>query len=169
MRVAGLIGSVVLTTAALVGCGHHNQPGATAPQGYAPTTGVAAAQACPLANLEHVHATVSEIDHGVAITFTSPKHERDQLRDNIHAMQDANDKQGNAFAVCPCAQMGGATGVTEAMPRPAADASVSDIDTGAILKLTAKDDKQVDALRSMVREDLKSLKTCINEQQKQNR
>lgn len=162
MRIAGLIGSVVLT-GALVGCAHHNQPGATAPQGYAPTTPAAV---CPLAQLQGVHATVSNIEHGVAITFTAPKSELDQLRDNVHAMADANDKEGNAFAACPCGQSGTATGVTEAMPRPAADSSVKDTDTGAILKLTAKNDDQVQALRSAVREDVKALKeSCLGQQQ----
>lgn len=161
MRIAGLIGSVVLT-GALIGCAQHNKPGVTAPQGYAPTTPAAV---CPLAQLQGVHATVSNIDHGVAITFTGPKSEVDQLRDNVHAMADANDRHGNAFAECPCGQLGAATGVTEAMPRPAADAKVKDIDTGAILKLTAKSDEQVDALRGAVREDVKALKeSCLNKQ-----
>lgn len=161
MRIAALIGSVVLT-GALVGCAEHNQPGATAPQGYAPSAGIAAA--CPLAQLQNVHASVSDIDHGVAITFTGPKSERDQLRDNVHSMADANDKQGNAFAACPCGQSSTATGVTEAMPTmPAADSSVKEIETGAILKLTAKNDSQVDALRAAARDDVKALKGCLNQ------
>ncbi len=162
MRIAALIGSVVLT-GALVGCAHHNQPGATAPQANAnPSAGIAAG--CPLAQLQKVHASVSDIDHGVAITFTGPKSERDQLRDNVHSMADANDKQGNAFAACPCGQSSTATGVTEAMPTmPAADSSVKEIDTGAILKLTAKNDSQVDALRAAARDDVKALKSCLNE------
>ncbi|HEX8795255.1 MAG TPA: hypothetical protein VF765_30110 [Polyangiaceae bacterium] len=152
-----------MLTGALVGCAEHNQAGATAPQGYAPTSAMAAA--CPLAQLKGVHATVQDIDHGVAITFTAPKREVDQLRDNVHSMADANDKQGNAFASCPCGQKGtAATGVTEAMPGPTADASVTEIETGAILKLKAKDDSQVDALRSSTRENVKALKTgCLNQ------
>jgi hypothetical protein len=159
MRIAALIGSVVLT-GALAACAQHNQPGATAPQGYAPSAGIAAG--CPLAQLKNVHATVSDIDHGAAIIFTAPKSDRDQLRDNVHAMADANDKQGSAFAACPCGQTNAATGVTEAMPGPAADASVKDITTGAILKLTAKSDGDVDSLRSAVRDNVKALdKSCL--------
>jgi hypothetical protein len=159
MRIVGLIGSVVIT-AALVGCAEHNKPGATAPIGYAPSAGMAAA--CPLAQLQNLHATVTDIDHGVAITFTGPKSERNQLRDNVHAMADANDKQGNAFAACPCGQANKTTGVTEAMPGPAADASVKDISTGAILKLTAKNDSEVDALRSATRDNVSALdKGCL--------
>ncbi len=59
--------------------------------------------------------------------------------------------------------MNPATGVTEAMPHPAADSKVSEIDTGAILKLTAKSDAQVDELRSAVRDQVKALKSCINQ------
>lgn len=159
MRIAGLIGSVVLT-GALAACAHHPQPGATAPQGYAPSVGLSAG--CPLAQLKDVHATVTDIDHGVAITFTGPKSDRDQLRDNVHAMADANDKQGSAFAACPCGQTNSATGVMEAMPGPAADASVKEIMTGAILKLTAKNDSEVGALRAATRDNVKALdKSCL--------
>ena len=159
MRIAGLICSVVLT-GALFGCAHENKPAASAQQGYGPSSGIAAG--CPLAQLQNVHATVSDIDHGVAITFTGPRNERDQLRDNVHAMADANDKQGNAFAACPCGQTNPNTGVTEAMPGAAADSNVKDISTGAILKLTAKNDSEVDALRSATRENVKALdKSCL--------
>ena len=159
MRIAALIGSVVLT-GALVGCAEHNKAGATAPQAYAPSAGIAAG--CPLAQLQNVHATVSDIDHGVAITFTGPKSERDQLRDNVHAMADANDKHGSAFAACPCGRTNPATGVMESMPGPAADATVKDIMTGAILKLTAKNDSEVQTLRSTTRDNVIALdKSCL--------
>jgi hypothetical protein len=169
MRIAGLIGSIVLA-GALGACAEHEQ-GATAPQGYTAASGVAAARTvCPLAKLTGVHATVSEIDKGVAITITEPKHDIDTIRDNVHAMADANDKQGNAFAACPCGATNAAAGATEAMPRPAADASVKNIETGAILKLTAKKDSDIDALRSFTHDDVMALKrSCLKERLEQER
>jgi hypothetical protein len=163
MRIAGLIGSVVLTCA-LAACARHNEPTAAAPQAYSPSSGMIGA-ACPLAQLHAVRATVANVDHGVTITFTAPKREVDELRDDVRAMADANEKLGNAFAACPCGQMSAATGVTEAMPSPAADSSVSDVDTGAVLKLTAKKESQVDALRSAIRDDVKALrKSCLEQE-----
>ena len=77
MRIAGLICCVVMT-GALAACAH-NEPTATVAKAYSPTSGMVGA-ACPLAQLGGVHATVADIDHGVAIAFTAPKREVDELR-----------------------------------------------------------------------------------------
>lgn len=173
MRIAGLIGSVVVV-GALAACAHTNQPNAAAPQGYSPTSGVS----CPLAQLTGVKAVVTDIDKGSAITFTAPKSEIDQLRDNVHAMADANDKQGDAFASCPCAsggrmgnaeQQGGNQGTLGSTNVQApnysavkADSSVEEIPTGAILKLKAQKKGDVQTLRSEVRSNVDSLnRSCL--------
>ncbi|HEY1696023.1 MAG TPA: hypothetical protein VGG39_27840 [Polyangiaceae bacterium] len=72
-------------------------------------------EACPMAQLRDIQAFVSDMNDGVAITFTAPYAEVDQLRQNVRAMADAQDMMGNAFAACPCGQ-GLGTGVAEAMP-----------------------------------------------------
>jgi hypothetical protein len=115
---------------------------------------------------------VADIRDGVAITFTAPQGELDQLRNDVHAMADANDKQHDAFAPCPCSvpSMGAAermptTPVEAAALQPQkvkADAKVDEIATGAVLKLTAKDHKDIGALRAEVREDMLALKkNCL--------
>jgi hypothetical protein len=68
-----------------------------------------------MAQLRDIQAFVSDMNDGVAITFTAPYAEVDQLRQNVRAMADAQDMMGNAFAACPCGQ-GLGTGVAEAMP-----------------------------------------------------
>lgn len=172
MRIAALIGSVVLT-GALAACAHHPSTSASAPQGYSPT---GAAASCPLAQLRNVNATVTDIDKGSAITFTAPKSQVKQLRDNIHAMADAQDKMGDAFAYCPCSEIGGvAAGAAEAqgqsmgqtsgqaINKVAASSSVEEIPTGAILKLVAKNDHDVQTLRSQIRNDVDALnRSCLN-------
>jgi hypothetical protein len=177
MRTVGSILGIALA-AALGACARHNV------QTAAPATAQAAgAAACPLAQLRGVHATLADIKDGVAITFTAPQSEIKQLRDNVQAMADANDKQGDAFAVCPCAQPG-AVGAAEAMPgeprergqtamqgpggaagaisTPPADSKVEDISTGAVLRLTAKDTSQTAALRSVARQNVHAFKrSCL--------
>jgi hypothetical protein len=155
MRIAGLIGSLALT-GALVSCAHHETTGATAPQGYSPISALRGAGACPLEKLEDVHATISEIRKGVAVTFTAPANEVDRLRENVHAMADANDKQGDAFASCPCGAPTPALGAAE-MQRVKADASVDEIPSDAVLKLTAKHPGDVHMLRSNIRSNVDAL------------
>ncbi len=177
MRIAGTILGIACA-AALAACAHHNAQSAGAQTGGAQAGGQVAA-ACPLTQIQGVHATVADIPNGVAITFTGSHEQVDQLRKNVHDMADANDKQGDAFAACPCAEGAGALGSAEAMPSetgstamqagptalPRADSKVDDIETGAILRLTAKDNTQVSALRSTVRQDVHALKrACLNEQ-----
>jgi hypothetical protein len=174
MRAAGYFLGAVLA-ASLGACAH---PGAQAPTA-APAAKAAAAPSCPLARLQGIHATVADIRDGVAITFTGPSGELDQLRANVHAMATANDKQKDAFAACPCAERA-ALGSAEKMPasekgtateRPSvrpvavlATAKVDDTATGAILKLTAKDKADATALRNIVRGDVHTLrKSCLNQ------
>jgi hypothetical protein len=177
MRTAGYLLGAVLA-ASLGACAH---PGAKGPAvGAVPGAKTAAAVTCPMARLAGVHATVADIHDGVAITFTGPAGTVDQLRGNVHAMADANDKQKDAFAACPCAQRA-VLGSAEAMPagekktekatatHPSpravavlANAKVDEIATGAVLKLTAKDKADVGALRTAVREDVHALrKSCL--------
>jgi acylphosphatase len=166
-------------------CSHdnaQNQPGATAAQPGSEMSARGGATQCPLAQLRGVHASVANIDDGVAITFTGPQDELDQLRNNVHAMADANDKQGDAFASCPCAgsNTGGQVyGSAESMPNDQAgasgstsmqgsavpsDAKVEDITTGAILKLTSKDKSQTQALRDFAHREVRDLKqNCLNQ------
>jgi hypothetical protein len=121
-----------------------------------------------MAKLPGVHAIVADIRDGVAITFTAPEGELDQLRNDVHAMADANDAKGGAFAACPCAEA--PPGAAEKMPATALEqaatqplrvkavAKVDEIATGAVLKLTAKDHKDINALRAEVRDDLHAFK-----------
>jgi hypothetical protein len=120
---------------------------------------------------------VADIRDGVAITFTGPQGELEQLRDNVQAMADANDKKGDAFAACPCGVSERAMGAAESMPadhgsaetggrqtsvKPLADAKVDDIPTGAVLRLKAKDATEAAALRSATRENLRAMrKNCL--------
>jgi hypothetical protein len=176
MRTSGSILGVVLA-AALSACAHHNAAQGTAQvpgeaQAYGPS-----ATGCPLAQLKGIHTSVTDTRDGVAITFTAPQSEVDQLRDNVHAMADANDKYGDAFAICPCAAGEHAAGRAERMPgggelptqapmrtmgeKPAADAKVEETPTGAVLRLSAKDTTQARELRAAVRENTRALrKNC---------
>jgi hypothetical protein len=178
MRLAGPTLGIVLA-AALGACAHQTsaQGGAQAPEeGQA---SAASAAGCPLAQLQGVHAAVTDTPDGVAITFAAPKGEVDALRGNVHAMADTNDKRGDAFAACACAAPRGALGAAESMPeqggggaaaqaehatkeRPLADAKVTETPTGAVLKLSAKEKSQVGALRSFTRENVRELrKNCF--------
>jgi hypothetical protein len=175
MRTAGTILGIALA-AALCACAHETAqgPGAEAQAKATATT-------CPLAQLRGVHATVADIAGGVAITFTAPQSELDALKKNVHAMAEASDKQGDAFAACPCAEAGAAPGAAEAMPGeshggrtsmqgptralPPASAKVEEISTGAILRLKPKDDAQLGALRTTVRQNIHTLRrACLTPQ-----
>lgn len=177
MKTAGPILAIALA-AALGACAQHNAQSAVAPNPGRGVTAQGAAGTCPLAQLHNLSATVEDTPDGVAITFTGPRDDRDQIRENVHAMEDANKKQGDAFASCPCgqaqsagaaeaqgAQPGGLTSV-QAAPRAAvaADAAVDNISTGAVLKLTAKNKGEIGALRDQAREDVQALRTeCLKE------
>ncbi len=175
MRTAGYFLGAVLA-AALGACAHHIAQGPSGQTALA--AGPPPAASCPLERLPGVHATVADIRDGVAITFTGSEGELDQLRNNVHAMADANDNQKDAFAACPCARTAGAgaaermpstapertssTAATGEMAQPQASAKVDEIATGAVLKLTAKDHKETAALRSAVREEVRALrKNCL--------
>jgi hypothetical protein len=102
MRTVGSILGIALA-AALGGCAHEAGQSASS-ETSAQTSGLA--QGCPLAQLRGIHATVANVESGVAVTFTAPEGELDQLRESVRAMAASNDQQGDAFAVCPCSQTG---------------------------------------------------------------
>jgi hypothetical protein len=172
MKNVGPVLGIVLA-AALGACAESNAPGAVAQN----AAGAAGARTCSLAQLHNLSGTVVDTPQGVAITFTGPHDDLDQIRENVHAMADANDKQGDAFASCPCgraptagaAEAQGANpyqdqgGRTSMQPTPrtavAADASVDNIATGAVLKLKAKDKGQIGALRNDARRTLHAILT----------
>jgi hypothetical protein len=122
-----------------------------------PIRAEARARECPLAQLRGVGATVSDIGGGVAVAFSAPASEVDQLRENVQSMASMTDKHGDAFAACPCAapMVHGATlmqgGVRivptdpyliadrDAPQMPRANAKVVDTPTGATLVLTTRE------------------------------
>ncbi|HEY6462267.1 MAG TPA: hypothetical protein VIY73_19000, partial [Polyangiaceae bacterium] len=121
MRTSGCIAGLAIM-ALLGACAHENTQTARYGQNQSAQASVSQsnrtasnAEACPMAQLRDIQAFVSDMNDGVAITFTAPYAEVDQLRQNVRAMADAQDMMGNAFAACPCGQ-GLGTGVAEAMP-----------------------------------------------------
>lgn len=154
----------------LVACGNQRASGqANAPTAAATTDGppaaVATAPGCPLA----VPGTVENVvdtEGGVAITFTAPAGQVDDVRARVRQMA-----QQGMMAACPCHGMMGDAGAPMAMGRgmggprmgpgmmerqgmrglPPADARVEDVSGGARLTLTAKNPADVDALRAHVR------------------
>jgi hypothetical protein len=186
MTKAGSILGIVLAGALSAACQHEEtQTAAQTPQQT--QAAMTAAGTCPMAQIPGVRATVADTGEGVAITFTAPQSEIDQLRQNVRSMADANDKRGDAFAVCPCGRVYG--GTAEAMPSgqgtpsygpsqsgvtmgqapakvaiPPSDSKVDDIPTGAVLTLKAKDSALIPALQASVREDMRALKQgCMNQ------
>jgi len=157
MNTAGSIFGLALV-AALGACARTGPQPGTASTGSSRMT----ASACPLAKIPGIHSTVADIHNGVAITFTAPQGEVSALRENVRAMNDANNKKGDAFAECACGRKG-SMGSAESMPSsdgssPMADSNVEEISTGAIITFTAKDEKQVSALRSTVRGNVRALR-----------
>ena len=71
---------------------------------------------CPMARLNGVNATVEDTATGVAIRFNGPQSTVDQLRANVHSMDDANASGRDPFSVCVCARPYRNEGATEAMP-----------------------------------------------------
>jgi len=138
--------------------------------------------ACPLAHLRGVRARVENVPVGVSIVFTGPDRVVDLLRGNVHAMAAASDREGNPFAVCPCADTstpGGAiqaarTGGTSdlgvtSMQAPSSTtllppgaATATDTPTGAILVLTGADGEEADALRSSARRQVSAMAECLS-------
>jgi hypothetical protein len=140
------------------------------------------APTCPLAQLHNLDGSVTNTPDGVAITFTGPHDDLDQIRDNVHAMEDANRRRGDAFAACPCGrapsagaaeaqganpERGGRTSMQPTRPsRPiAADASVREIPTGAVLRLTARNRGEIGALRNQARENVEGILTTCRQTQ----
>jgi hypothetical protein len=174
MRVAGTV--VAIALAATLGACEHEQGRASMQ---------ARGAVCPLANLQGIHATVSDIPGGVAITFTGPTAQVEKLRANVDAMATENDKRGDAFAACSCG-VDESSGAAELQspdfrepgyrnydarprstaypvtPKPLADSRVEDISTGAVLRLTALDPSRAQALRADTRANVAALqKNCL--------
>jgi len=170
MKNAGPLLGIVLV-AALGACVHTYGPSSASigrsTRAIAPT--------CPLAQLHNLDGSVTNTPDGVAITFTGPHDDLDQIRSNVRAMVDANSRRGNPFAACPCgrAPSAGAAeaqgGRTSMQPRPnrpiAADASVSEIPTGAVLRLTARNKGDIGFLRSEARENVNGILTTCRQSQ----
>ncbi len=182
MKTVGCVVAVALA-AAVGACSHNNQSaGAESAQAQAYQTA-----SCPVSQLPGVHATVADTQDGVAVTFTGPQNELDQLRQGVKTMASTNEKQGSPFAMCPCAfnqtgsaeQMpggpsaqgntwGGGAGNTAMQPSAIpADSKVEQIPTGAVLMLTPKDKSQAQALRDEVRTEVTSMKQngCLSRSQ----
>jgi hypothetical protein len=159
---------IVLAAALGVACAHR----ALGPTGAEEARNPAAAS-CPLAQLHGVRATVADTKDGVAITFVAPEVEVKQLRQNVHDMADANDTKNDPFASCPCGSQR-PMGVAEAMPsesgtrttviKPLAAATVDETPSGAVLRLTAKDKSQVEALRTAARDNIRAIRrNCLGQ------
>ena len=137
--------------------------------------------ACPLAHLRGVRARVENVPGGVSIVFTGPDRVVDLLRGNVRAMAAASDREGNPFAVCPCADTstpGGAIqaartggtsdlGVTSmqapsSTALPPGAATATDTPTGATLVLTGADGEEADALRSSARRQVSAMAECLS-------
>jgi hypothetical protein len=99
---------------ALVACANQGgevQPARTTAQAQSSASG-----RCPMARLNGVNATVEDTATGVAIRFNGPQATVDQLRANVHSMDDANSSGRDPFSICACARPYRNEGATEAMP-----------------------------------------------------
>jgi hypothetical protein len=166
---------------------------------YAPSPGQTAFSApassgvtCSLAKLRAVDVRVADIHDGIAITFSGSPSEVYQLREDVRALAEANDKYENAFAACPCEVRDHSVGVTEKMANsgtdetlggptdgdwrraedtnrrrarelPRAEATTRDTTTGAVLDLKATHPSQVEPLREAIRARVGELEeNCLN-------
>jgi hypothetical protein len=125
--------------------------------------------ACPV--LKHAAESIGDTKDGVAIAFSAPTDEVNQLRTRVHALADRQNANPGA-AACPCPSEKGVTmkqpekrtGVTNVQPEaqmPAATASVKNFAGGAQLILTPKDPAQLKALRAHVRAHRDQLRSCV--------
>jgi hypothetical protein len=96
------LGSLVAVTAcaALLGCSHEAQMSSVSEPYTAQSESVGSG--CPVHGQSDVQATVSDMQDGVAITFSGQQRELDSLRATLRAMDEANASRGDAFASCPC-------------------------------------------------------------------
>jgi hypothetical protein len=174
MNTAGPILGIVLV-AALGACVHTVT---RVPVG----TSARIAPTCPLAQLHNLDGSVTNTPEGVAITFTGPHDDLNQIRNNVRAMEDANRRRRDPFAACPCGrapsagaaeaqganrERGGRASMQPPLPRGpiAADASVKEIPTGAVLTLTARNRGEIGALRSQARENVEGILTTCRQAQ----
>jgi acylphosphatase len=169
MKNAGPILGIVLVLA-VGACVHTFEP-STASIGRSTRV----APTCPLAQLHNLDGSVTNTPDGVAITFTGPHDDLDQIRSNVRAMQAANNRMGDAFRACPCGRapsagaaeaQGGRTAMQPTPRRPiAAVATVQEIPTGAVLRLTAKNRGEIGFLRSEARENVQGILTTCRQAQ----
>jgi hypothetical protein len=116
---------------------------------------------CPMGVAGTAVAT-SDTPDGVAIAFTTPKGDVDELRAHVRRMADLHNASGttvvaslrgpnNASTLSPSDHVAdtacGGMGMSGGMMMPPASASVADVDGGARLVLTPKDPAQLVALR----------------------
>jgi len=138
--------------------------------------------ACPLAHLRGVRATVENVPRGVSILFEGPDRVVDLLRGNVRAMAAASDREGNPFAVCPCADTSTPGGPIQAartgdtsnlgvtsMQAPSSTsllppgaATATDTPTGASLVLIGADSAEADALRGSARRQVGAMAECLS-------
>lgn len=182
MKTAGCVTALLVAVVALSQCSREVQePTRTEAQVENASLG------CPVSQKIAVDAMVVDIPEGVGVSFTGPPRAVDRIRANVHAMQDANDTQGNPFAVCPCAStapvqtasMDVQPGQSESLPNrnPAdqgrtlmqplrmvpASTSIDEIPEGALLVLKPKDSGQLGQLRDIVRANVGAMETvCVN-------
>ena len=176
MKFVGSIVAVALGVA-VGACAHQPAPAA------GPSSAEAQARSCPMAQLTDVHVAVRNIHDGIAVAFTAPAAEVEQLRANVRGMADANDRYGDAFAGCPCGVNPTSLGAAERMPTghgtaggpsetngtpdlgpPRATASVVDLVNGAELQLSAQDWTRVESVRSATREYAHAMgRNCLGE------
>jgi hypothetical protein len=153
----------------LAACGGTHAPikATSAEQAQAPAP---AGAHCPA--IKHAQAIVGDTKTGVAIAFSAPAAEIDQLRTRVHALAE-HENAGPGAAACPCPSERGVTmeqaglerrGATMAQPEPpmpASTASVQDFMGGAQLILTPKDPAQLPALRAYVRAHRDRMRSCL--------
>jgi hypothetical protein len=141
---------------------------------------------CPLAQRIVVDASVVVLNDATGIDFSGPKQAVDLVRAKVRAMKYANDSQGDAFAVCPCAydapewqlamQLPAFTQNSEfnfprseetSWPPPAtpvaAEASIHETPRGALLLLRPKDPTLHHSLSARVRAGVEAMQTsCMS-------
>lgn len=171
--------------AAVAGCSHANVD--PAPRPAAATASPASASdpqvgyGCPTA-LPGAAASVTDIDNGVAVTFTGPANEEPALRSRAHwltdqhalAMQRGTGTGSYGMPMmqgCPCMGgmgcgmmhgpwMQGGPGMM-GMPSVLSDVAITDVPGGARVTLTARNAADIPALRSDVRARVAQMQSGI--------
>lgn len=166
---------LVLLGFVTLGCGRtepSKQPAASQGAPVAVASGASnasAAAGCPML-MAGATATVTDLDRGVAVTYTASPEGVAALRDHVRQMAQMRERM---TAGCPCRSMMGDGGAAmqammqrmmgdagmpmqgmaqmQGMGMPPADVRVEDVDGGARVIFTAKDVADVPRLRAHVR------------------